>query len=373
MNIQLFVPTFDIEKCLAEIRECFEKGWTGLGFKTVELEEKWCEYSGLPYAHFLSSGTAALHSAIDVYRTSYNWDEGDEVITSPVTFVSSNHVILYERLKPVFADVDDTLCLDPADVERKITSRTRAVMFVGIGGNVGQFEAIRTLCAERGIKLILDAAHMAGTRFKGETPRGDATCYSFQAVKPLPTADSGMICFAEAEHDNMCRKKAWLGINKDTYARTSDKGAYRWLYDVEYVGYKYNGNSIMAAIALAQLHYLDRDNAYRRQIATWYDEGFDGCESVGRIPTAQGCESSRHLYQIHVSNRDELMLALNESDIFPGVHYRDNREYRMYQTPQDTCPNASRLTRRIMSLPIHQRMTRDDVSNVVRRVIAYAR
>src|SRR5262245_3483620 len=138
MAIHLFVPTFEIEECINEIRECFEKGWTGLGFKTIEFEKRWCSYTDLPHSHFVSSATAALHLAIDVFRTSHDWLDGDEIITTPLTFVSTNHVILYERLKPVFADVDDTLCLDPADVERKITPRTRAVMFVGIGGNTGQ-------------------------------------------------------------------------------------------------------------------------------------------------------------------------------------------------------------------------------------------
>src|SRR5271166_2702603 len=146
MSVQLFVPTFQIEECLTEIRECLEKGWTGLGFKTVEFEKRWCEHTGLHHAHFVSSATAALHLAVNVFRTAYGWADDDEIITTPLTFVSSNHVILYERLKPVFADVDDMLCLEPADVERKITLRTRAVMFVGIGGNTGQLPAIKAFC-----------------------------------------------------------------------------------------------------------------------------------------------------------------------------------------------------------------------------------
>lgn len=372
MAVQLFVPTFAVDEILAEIRECLEKGWTGLGFKTVEFEQAWNDYTGLPHSHFLSSATHGLHLAVNVYKEAEGWEAGDEIITSPLTFVSSNHAILYEGLVPVFADVDDTLCLDPDDVERKITPRTRAVMFIGIGGNAGQLERVQQLCRARGLTLILDAAHMAGTRVDGRTPGADVVVYSYQAVKTLPTADSGMICFAKAEHDAICRKKSWMGINKDTYARTTDKGAYRWLYDVEYVGYKYNGNSIMAAMGLVQLRYLDRDNAYRRQICAWYDEGFRNEGRIGRIETAPSCESSRHLYQIHVGNRDELMLALNESEIYPGVHYRDNREYRMFREDTDTCPNATLMSGRILSLPLHLRLTRKDVENVVDRVRAYA-
>jgi dTDP-4-amino-4,6-dideoxygalactose transaminase len=370
--VNLFVPTFQIEECLAEIRDCLEKGWTGLGFKTVEFEKQWCDFTGLPHAHFVSSCSAALHLAVDVFRTAYGWEDGDEIITTPLTFVSSNHVILYERLKPVFADVDDMLCLDPADVERKITPRSRAVMFVGMGGNTGQLSAIQLLCKKHGLKLILDAAHMAGTRLNGATPTADAACYSFHAVKNLPTGDSGMICFAEASHDEMCRKKAWMGISKDTFARTSNKGAYRWLYDVEYLGWKYNGNSIMAAIGLVQLKYVDRDNAFRRQICRWYEAGFADAPKVGVVPTAPGCESSHHLFQIHVDNRDELMLALNESGIYPGVHYRDNRAYSIFHQETDDCPNATRISNRIISLPLHMRLTKADVDEVVSAVCRYA-
>ena len=373
MAVQLFVPTFSIDECLLEIRECLEKGWTGLGFKTVEFEKQWCAYTGLPHAHFINSATSGLHLAVNIFKEVDGWQDGDEIITSPLTFVSSNHAILYEGMTPVFADVDQYLCLDPDDVERKITPRTRAVLFIGIGGNTGQFERIAELCRARGLRLILDAAHMAGTRLNGHTPASDVVVYSFQAVKTLPTADSGMICFAEEQHDQICRKKAWMGINKDTFARTSDKGSYRWLYDVEYVGYKYNGNSIMAAIGLVQLRYLDRDNAYRRQVAAWYDKGFADSQ-IGVVPTAPDCELSRHLFQIHVGNRDELMLALNDfAEIFPGVHYRDNREYRMFRQDSDTCPNATRMNQRIISLPLHLRLTRADVDTVIDRVRRYAR
>jgi dTDP-4-amino-4,6-dideoxygalactose transaminase len=135
--IQLFVPTFRIDETLEEIRICLEKGWTGLGFKTVEFEEAWKAYTGLPHAHFLNSATAALHLAVILLKEQGAWQQGDEIITTPMTFVSTNHAILYEKLSPVFADVDESLCLDPASVREHITKNTRAVMFVGVGGNTG--------------------------------------------------------------------------------------------------------------------------------------------------------------------------------------------------------------------------------------------
>lgn len=374
MAIQLFVPTFDIDGCLAEIKECLEKGWTGLGYKTVEFEEKWKEYTGLPHAHFLNSATVGLNLAFEVLKETNQWDDGSEVITTPLTFISSNHAILLNNLKAVFADIDDTLCLDPADVERKITPKTKGVLFVGIGGNTGHYEQIVDICRRHNLKLVLDAAHMAGTRLNGVIPgkEADAVIYSFQAVKNLPTADSGMICFKEHEHDIIVRKKTWLGINKDTYMRSSDGGTYKWKYDVEYTGYKYHGNSIIASIALAQLKHLDKDNAYRRQIAKWYTEGFvELHDKIQLVDVPLNCESSRHLFQILVKDRDALMTYLNKQDIYPGVHYVDNTQYRMYSYAKGTCPRAAYASEHLISLPLHMRLTYEDVQYVIRTVTEF--
>jgi dTDP-4-amino-4,6-dideoxygalactose transaminase len=363
--IHLFVPTFRIDECLAEIRECLEKGWTGLGYKTVAFEDAWRAYTGLPHAHFLSSASAGLHLACRLLKEAEGWHSGDEVITTPLTFVSTNHAILYEDLVPVFADVDETLCLDPASVADRITPRTRAVCFVGLGGNPGRYAEVRDLCRERGLRLILDAAHMAGTwiadRHAGHD--ADVTVFSFQAVKNLPTADSGMICFADEKLDAEVRKWTWMGINKDTYTRTLSAGTYKWYYDIEHVGFKYHGNSIMAALGLVGLRYLEEDNDHRRRLCAGYDEAIAPIKNVERITMTPGTKPSRHLYQVQVDRRDDVMVALNERGVYPGVHYRDNTVYRMYAYADGTCPKARRASDRLISLPLHLRM---DLPEVVR-------
>lgn len=375
MSTQLFIPAFRIDECLAQIRECLEKGWTGLGFKTVEFETAWSAYTGLPHSHFLSSNTVGLHLALHLFKTGDGWADGDEVITTPLTFVSTNHAILYCNLKPVFADVDESLCMDPDDIERKITPRTKAVIFVGMGGNTGRYREVVELCRRRKLRLILDAAHMAGTRMDGRQVGHEADCavFSFQAVKNLPTADSGMICFRDAADDARARKLTWLGINKDTFTRTNTQGAYKWMYDVEEVGFKYHGNSIMAGIGLVQLKYLDKDNAYRRQLAAWYAQELAPFKEVRFVKHSDDCESSRHLVQVRVSNRDEVMLALNENQIYPGVHYRDNTCYRMYAYAAGTCPRARQASEEILSLPMHLGLTRADVAQVASLVGRFAK
>ena len=366
MPIHLFVPQFRVEECLAGIRECLEKGWTGLGFKTVEFEEAWKNYTGQKHAHFLSSNTAGLHLAFEIMKKKYHWADDDEVITTPLTFVSTNHAILYAGLRPVFADVDENLCLDPGSIERLLSSKTRAVIFVGMGGNSGQLPAVAAFCRRHGLRLILDAAHMSGTRIDGQHvyPEADVVVFSFQAVKNLPTADSGMICFKDAEDDEKARKLSWLGINKDTYARTTSQDAYKWMYDVEDVGYKYHGNSIMAAIALVQLKYLDQDNSHRRHLANRYRQILAAYDKIQIVPIAAGCESSTHLMQIRVKNRDQVLAGLNKAEVYPGVHYRDNTDYRPYRYAQGTCPNAAKASEEIISLPLHLKMSLKDVDYV---------
>ena len=367
-TIQVLKPKFHIDECLEQIRQCLEKGWTGSGFKTAEMETAWKTYTGHPNACFLNSNTAGLHLAVNILKRKYGWQDGDEIITTPITFVSTNHAILYENLYPRFADVDEYLCLDPADVEKKINEKTRAVMFVGYGGRVGKLDQILALCRKHDLHLILDAAHMSGTRVNGVFPGTwegvDVAVYSYQAVKNLPTGDSGMICFADKELDAQCRMMSWMGINKDTYARTTVQGSYKWNYDVDYLGYKYNGNAVMAAIALAQLPYLDEENARRRELVAIYDRVFAKNPNIQVIQTPYPEECAYHIYELVVPDREGLLAELAKHDIYGGVHYRDNTEFSMYRYAQGTCPHAHEVSQHLITMPLHLYLTNQDVERI---------
>tara|TARA_R110002126_G_scaffold273334_1_gene417853 strand:- start:6 stop:1172 length:1167 start_codon:yes stop_codon:yes gene_type:complete len=382
-KINVLKPKYRTEEVLDEIKICLDKGWTGMGFKTIEFEEAWKEYTKLPYAHFLQSNTVGLHLALNVFKTQEGWNDGDEIITTPLTFVSTNHSILYENLQPVFADVDETLCLNPESVEKLITDRTKAVMYVGMGGNAGKLNEIKYLCEQYNLKLILDAAHMSGTYTKDVMPGGeayscchcgweaDASVFSFQAVKNLPTADGGMICFKEEKYDKLARQLSWLGIDKDTYSRSDDEGSYKWRYDVPNVGFKYHGNSIMASIGLVQLKYLDEDNDYRNKITEWYNELLENeswCKLISK--TWHTHKSSKHLYQILVDEkkRDEIINHLYKNEIYPGVHYVDNTLYPMYSLYNGTCPRAHKYSKQLITLPIHLDITKDNCIKIVETI-----
>ena len=368
MPIQVLKPKFHVDECLDAVRECLEKGWTGMGFKTVEFENDWKAYTGHKNAYFLNSNTVGLHLAMQILKMENGWQDGDEVITTPITFVSTNHSILYENLHATFADVDEYLCLDPVDVEKKINDKTRAVIFVGYGGRVGQLDKIIEICKKHNLKLILDAAHMSGTKVNGVCPGTwdgvDVAVYSYQAVKNLATGDSGMICFADEKLDKIARQIAWLGINKDTYAR-SNKGTYAWKYDVDYVGYKYNGNAIMGAIAQVQLKYLDEENQRRRQIVARYNEAFKDNKNIQIVRAPYHDECSYHIYELIVPDREALLNELASHDIYGGVHYRDNTEYSMYLYANGTCPRAHKVSQHLITLPLHMWLTDEDVEQII--------
>jgi len=371
-KIQVLKPRYRVDECLNEIRECLEIGWTGIGYKTVEFENKWKEYTNLSNAHFLNSATAGLHLAIKVLKDKYKWNEKTEIITTPFTFVSTNHAIKYENLTPVFADIDDSLNLDPAKVREKINENTGAIIFVGIGGNTANLIEVINIAKEHEIPIILDAAHMAGSRINGKHVGFDVdvAVFSFQAVKNLPTADSGMICFKNEEDDKYARELSWLGINKDTFNR-SKQGNYKWDYNVKEVGYKYHGNSIMAALGLVGLKYLDMDNAYRREIAYWYTNNLK--DYVKIIEHENKNETSQHLFQIVVEDREKLINYLTENNIFPGVHYRQNIEYTPYKSDKKDYPLSTYYSEHILTLPIHTFLTKNDVdyiSDIVKKAIS---
>ncbi len=372
--VQVLKPKYRVQECLDEIRLCLEAGWTGLGFKTTEFEEVWKKYTNLPNAHFVNSATAGLHLALNIFKSTYGWSDGDEIITTPLTFISTNHAILYEKLQPVFADVHHyDLCLDPDSIEKCITSKTRAVIYVGLGGRYGHLEEVANLCKRHNLKLILDGAHMAGTTKwnKHAGHEADVTVFSFQSVKNLPTADGGMICFKDAELDARVRKMSWLGIDKDTYARSQQGGTYKWKYDVPYLGFKYHGNSIMAAIGIVQLKYLEEDNTRRRRIAEIYHERLD--DNIWKPNDVFGAKSSQHLFQIALENRDNMINILNNKDIFPGVHYVDNTNYPMYRHGFDPSSISNIMSKKLLSLPIHLEMTDADVIRIAEEVNRHAK
>lgn len=369
MSIQLFRPVIT-EEAIKNVVATLHSGWLGLGPRVEEFEERFADYVGARYAVALNSGTAALHLALLLAGVG----PGDEVITTPLTFVSTNHVILYCGAKPVFADVDPMTCnIDPADVERLIRPKTRAILCVHFGGWPCDLYRLGEIAWKHRIPLIEDAAHACGSWYHG-FPVGSfgLTCFSFHAVKNLPVGDGGMLTVPYAFLAARARRLRWLGIDKTTFDRTrADEGKYAWQYEVTELGYKYHMNDIAASIGLAQLKALEVGNGRRREIAAMYDReiqdqyvGFE-YQVLMKCPLSNGqVVSAQHLYWLQVRRRDKLVAKLKENGIAPGVHYKPSNEYPMYANGRAT-PKAHMCAERLISLPMHLGLTDDDVGRVI--------
>jgi perosamine synthetase len=320
----------------------------------------------------VNSCTAALHLALRAADIS-----GYEVITTPMTFVSTNHAILYNGASPVFADIEpDTLNIDAADVARKITPRTKAIVVVHYGGHACDLDAICDIAEARGLLLIEDCAHACGGRYRGRQLGGigDYGCFSFHAVKNLATGDGGMVTTRHAEAAARIRKLEWLGISKGTWNR-SDGAGYSWEYDVEELGFKYHMNDITASLGLVQLAKLDRMNGRRRALALRYTKAL---KSVGSIETPVEkpyARSAWHNYVIKVANpqdRDPLMEHLKAKGVATGMHYIPNHLYDMYRPyATEPLPVAEEVWKRLVTLPLYPDLTESEQDSVVAAIKEY--
>lgn len=366
--IPVFRPCYGEEE-LDALREPFEKGWIGLGPKTKEFEEKFADYIGVKYAVATNSCTASLHLAMKVMDI-----EGYEVISTPMTFVSTNHAILYNNGTCVFADIyPDTLNINPDRIKDLITDKTKAIVAVHYGGHACDIDVIREIAQKHNLVIIEDAAHACGGEYKGKKlgSLGDIACFSFHAVKNLATADGGMITTNEKEIYSRLLKLRWVGITKDTWARADNNKKYSWYYNVEEVGYKYHMNDINAAIGLVQLSKLDRMNDRRRQITEKYNKGFADLDWIETPVVKSYAKSACHNYVIKTEERDALNAYLKEKGISTGVHYIPNNHYGMYKDCRGETPVCEGIWTKLLTLPLYPGLTDSDADLVIESVKSF--
>jgi perosamine synthetase len=359
MRIPLFRPRI-YEEATKAVSEVFQSGWLGLGPKTQAFEKAFARYVGVPYCVGLNSCTSALHLGLHLL----DLPPGSEIITTPLTFVSTNHVILYERCKPVFADIQpDTGNLDVKSVSRRITERTGAIMLVHYAGYPCDLDEFYSLAKSKGIPIIEDCAHACGATYKDKRigSWGEIQAFSFHAIKNLTTGDGGALTVRSEEHDSRLRKLRSLGVDRDAFQRISERG-YNWEYSVNEVGYKYYMNDIEAAIGLVQLRHLDEDNARRAGIAGQYRRRLADVPGIRLLQYKKDRTSSNHMFCVLVEERNRLVDKLRGQGVDVGVHYRRNDQYPMYQ--EQDLPNAEHFWRRVISLPMYVQLTDEQIDYV---------
>lgn len=363
--IPLFKPSFDQQE-LDALREPFATGWIGLGPKTKEFEDRFASYVGAVHAIGMNSATAALHLALEVLGV-----KGGEVITTAMTFISTNHAILYNQAIPVFADLEsDTLNIDPKQIEALVTPRTRAILMVHYAGHPCDMDKVHDIARRYNLKVIEDAAHACGAEYKGQRigSLSDVTCFSFHAVKNLSTGEGGMVTTQDDNLDRHLRSLRWMGINKDTWSRAEPEGKYSWYYWVEEVGYKAHMSDIAAAIGIVQLAKLERTNARRKQIVDMYNEGFRDLEWVETPIVRDYAKSANHAYVVKLDRRDDLIAFLAEKKIATGVHYIPNHLYEVYASYRRVLPVTERVWKRIVTLPLFPDLTDQQVEYIIHQV-----
>ena len=364
--IKLFEPYID-QDGIDAVTEVLKSGWIGTGPVVAQLEKEFAEFVGAKYAVAVNSATSALHLAVKVVGV----EDWDEVITTPTTFISTNHALLYEGAIPVFCDVEDATCnLDLDKAEEEVTNRTKAIMVVHYAGNPLNMDKLYAFAARHEIAVIEDAAHAMGAKYRGKRIGSfGLTCFSFQAVKNLPAGDGGMVTTNSKEQYDKLMQLRWMGIDKSTFDRTSST-EYAWEYEVEEIGYKYAMNDINAALVLSGLKHLDNDNIDRRDIAARYRSGLrDDIKTLAYTPRG---ESSNHIFTIRVPNRDELYEKLAAAGINAGVHYKPNHLYPVYEEFRFPLPVAEQIYKETLSLPMHLKLTLNDIAYICEKVNEYA-
>lgn len=364
--IPVFRPSIGDREAKA-VEEVLKSGWIGLGPRTKEFEDQFARYVEAKYAVGVNSCTAALHLALKVMDV-----EGGEVISSPLTFISTNHAILYNNAIPVFADIEeDTLNIRVDEIEKLVSPNTKAVLVVHYGGHPCNMDPILELAENKNIRVIEDAAHATGAEYKGRKigSMSDATCFSFHAVKNLATGDGGMITVNKKEIADRLRRLYWLGITRGTWDRSKNR-AYKWEYNVEELGYKYHMNDIMAAIGLVQLSKIEDTNARRREIVKKYNGAFNSLNWIETPVEKEYAKSSHHNYAIKVLNgrRDELIAYLAEKEISASVHYIPNHLYEMYRPYYRKLPVAESVWGKLVTLPLYPDLKDEEVDYIIDNV-----
>ncbi|MBN2460703.1 MAG: DegT/DnrJ/EryC1/StrS family aminotransferase [Candidatus Cloacimonetes bacterium] len=345
--IPVFRP-FSDGKEIEYLKAVLDSGWWGMGSRTREFEEKFAAYIGRKYAIGLNSATAALDLAfkcIDIRNR--------EVITTPMTFVSTNHAILYNQGIPVFCDIEpDTLNIDASRIEALVTERTKAIIVVHYGGYACAMDEIMSIADKYNLYVVEDCAHACGGEYRGRKlgSIGQAGCFSFQAVKNLSTGDGGMLVTDDPEWYDFLQKYRWVGITKDTFSR--DKDGYDWFYDVVNLGHKFHMNDITAAIGLAQFEKLAWMNRRRQELTMKYNNALRELKQVEIPPVKSYMRPSYHNYVIKTEGREDLRTYLRERDISTGVHYYPNHLYEMYKPYYRRLEVVETIWKKLVTLPL---------------------
>lgn len=369
------------EADIQAVVEVMKSDYLTCGPKIGELEKKLCALTGAKYAVACANGTAALHMA----SLAAGVKEGDEVITTPITFAASANCALYCGARPVFADIDpETYNIDPEKVEAAITAATKVVVAVDYTGQSVALDPLREICEKHGLVLIEDGAHVIGTKYKGQ-PNGslsDMTTFSFHPVKTVTGGEGGAVL----TNDEMLYQKLLLyrshGITRaESLMEHEPDGP--WYYEQIDLGFNYRMTDMQAALIISQLDKLPQFSRRRKEIVKRYDEAFSAMPELFVQREIPESDTTRHLYILRIVpeklriGRKQFFKALAAENVCCNVHYIPTYYFPYYEKlgyKRGLCPNAEKLYEEIISLPLYYAMSDEDVESVikaVKKIVAY--
>lgn len=366
------VPCLGDEE-IAEVTDSLRSGWITTGPKVKRFEEDFKTYVKARFAVPLSSATAGLHLSF----LGLKLQPGDEVITTPMTFAATVAMIVQAGGCPVLADIEPgSLNLNVAEVEKKITSRTRAIVPVHFAGQPCDLDPLLALAQRHGLKVIEDAAHAVGTEYKGNRIGSFPTVsvFSFHPIKNITTGEGGMVCTDDEEFAEELSLMKFHGMNREAWKRYEATGTPN--YDIVLPGFKYNMMDLQAALGIHQLRKLDDFIAKRTVLADYYNRELTALDTI--IPPKPVSYPHRHAWHLYTPlvkvehltiDRDQFMAELKKRNIGSGLHFKAVHHHPWYRDyfklPDGFLPVADYASDRILSLPLFPTMTLDDAADVV--------
>lgn len=357
------------EEEIREVVDCLRSGWITTGPRTEKFEKEFAAYVGAKHAVALSSGTAALHCAY----WALDLKAGDEVICPSLTWPATANMAVALGARVVFADVDrDTRQMDPRQVAKLVTKKTRAIVPVHFAGAPADLDALAAIAGKR-IALVEDAAHAVGTEYKGKRvgSHGRVAIFSFHPIKDITTGEGGMLTTDDEEIARRVRLFKFHGVSRDAWKAYGSASTAH--YDTVMPGFKYNLTDIASALGLHQLRRLDGFIERRAAIAERYLRGLEGLDGIG-LPAAPPYPHRHawHLFTILAEERDDFMAHLKAENVGSGLHFEAVHRMTLYRTRGRKLPATDRVCDRILSLPLFPEMTdgdADDVVAAVRRIV----
>lgn len=354
---------------LAAIKGVFDAGWIGMGNHTLQFEDAIRDYLGAANVISVNTGTSGLHLAM----LGLGIGPGDEVIVPSLTYVASYQAVSMTGARPIACESDpDTLLINLDDAEKRITSRTKAIMPVHYCGQPCDMERLLGWREKHGVRIVEDAAHAFGSEYRGRKigSFGDVTCFSFDPIKIITCGEGGAIVTGDQQLADRVRNTRLLGVDRESEFRYRNER--KWFYDVPMLGYRYHLSNINAAIGLTQLSQIDHFIDRRREICRRYDAAFVNLSGLHTLRVDYDSTAPfMYIVRVPAARRDGFMSHLRDRDVETGIHYIPNHWHTLYKNDGEGLPVADQLGQEIVTLPLHYRLTDTEVKEVISAVQSF--